>query len=614
MNATTTRAVLLYGLSGLLLILPLVASTGFFIVDEVLYFLSVHAFHSGDGLLVDNGSRVFSSGDLSMLNLLVRTDNGFAPQYPAGFAIVGSLFFEIFGARGLILINALAAIGALFVTHLLALRLFQSMAVANLSVALFAIFSFMPEYAAGYWPHMVSILSVTSSLYLLLRAIDYEAPFWWAAGSGLVLGGGLLFRLDGVFLLSTIALLTVLYAKNPLLVFAGGLVGMLPGLAFLSATNAIKFGRLNPISYGTNDGAASYPKTYIIFAVVAGVATLAVWAVRSRGGLPKPWGVVLAVIAVVAILILPQTEKLVQLLVRGTSALFIDSTSIVDVRSGVQLQSDGTLSFWGLSKKALGQSLPWLGVLAALLILPKTDHRRSISIILIFSILWSLPFVLRIWHGGLGSNMRYLLPILPALSALAAWIMLQIADRLENPVRTITIGAVIAFGMVQGWLLLAESGGPGVQQILSTYVLIAVAALVCIGLLIEKLRPASGVAVGLGLAMALMNSFSDQLAGQARRALTHDIAMDFAQITDPVVIYGAPEISVFAPAKTKALSAFVPFTKASFDKVFVAEALAADYRVIMPDTMLGMLGKTFEVLKPTPDDVPEQFSEIVATR
>ncbi|MBT8460830.1 MAG: hypothetical protein KJN60_14260, partial [Boseongicola sp.] len=201
MSPTLTRVILLSGLSLVLLALPFFASTGFFIIDEVVYVLSIQAFHTGQGLIVDNGFLNFPSDDASLLGLLVETPNGLTPQYPSGLTVLGALFFEVLGARGLLLLNALAAVGAMVVTHLLALRLFQNVAVANMAVALFVVFSFVPEYAVSYWPHMVSVLSVSLAFYLFLLALDRDRPFFWALASGLVLGSGLLFRLDGMLLL-----------------------------------------------------------------------------------------------------------------------------------------------------------------------------------------------------------------------------------------------------------------------------------------------------------------------------------------------------------------------------------------------------------------------------
>ena len=617
-STTQTRALLLYGLSVVLLVMPFFASTGFFIIDEVIYVLSVQAFHAGQGFFIDNGSQTYATEDIAMLGLLVPSAGGLVPQYPAGLAIVGSLFFEVLGARGLLLINALAAVGTLFVTHMLAMRLFDSEKVANFAVVLFAVFSFMPEFAVAFWPHMVSILSVSLAFFFFLRALDEPPAFAWAFASGLVLGGGLLFRLDGVLLLSTIALVTALYAQRPLSVFGGGALGMMPGFLLMAWINSIKFGTFNPISYGHTAGNAVDPTKYASFALVAGFATLVIWAIRMRGGVPrvagiapKVWGLVLVFAVILAALFVPQLERLLVRAVKGFYALMIDSKAIQDSRPGVWRGAENTLFLWGMTKKALGQSLPWLGMLAALFFLPTAERRRSITIILIFAALWSLPFILRIWHGGLGSNMRYFMPMLPALSALSAWVIVALLERVENPVRPIMIGVLIAIGAIQAWLMLRVSGAAGVQQILSTYVLYAVVVLVCVGLLVERARAGLGVAVGLSLAMALGNSLMDQAAAQDRRLATYEAAEAFSRVEGPVLVYSAPENAIYADRKTDVISAIAPFDNDGPDQLFVGRAIADGYRAFVPTAALQIF-PGFEAVSPSPEGLPAPFSEIVA--
>jgi len=615
-TSTQTRTLLLYGLSLLLLVWPFFASTGFFIIDEVVYVLSVHAFHAGQGLFLSNGYLNHPSEDATMLGLLLPTENGLAPQYPAGLAILGSVFFEYLGAKGLLLINALAAVGTLFLTHMLAFRLFQNLAVANLSVALWAIFSFMPEYAVGFWPHMVSIFSVLLAFYLFLRAIDEDRPFLSACASGLILGAGLLFRLDGILLLGTIALVTVLYGKKPVLIFAGGLVGLVPVFLLMGWINSIKFGTFNPISYGQSGGGID-PTKYITFAVVAGLATLTIWAVRLRGDVPavvkrapKMTALVLGLLLVAAVLLVPQLERLVRLLWRGFYVLVVDARWIADDRKGIWYGADNTMFLWGMTKKALGQSLPWLGVMVALFILPWAKHRRSVVIVLLFVVLWSLPFLLRAWHGGLGSNMRYFLPMIPFLSALCAWLILEILARLQNPARPLLIGAGIALASTQVWVMFRESGTAGVQQVLSTYILMAVVILTGAGLLVERLRVLGGIAVGLGLSMALANSVVDQSVAQTRRAATHERAEGFAQMTGPTLIYSAPENAVLADRKTEMISAIVPFDHDFADRDFVESALADGRRVFVPEIEFFQFSQWFEAVVPPQPEVPERFIEI----
>ena len=105
--------------------------------------------------------------------------------------------------------------------------------------------------------------------------------------------------------------------------------------------------------------------------------------------------------------------------ITGMHAILIDATIIQDNRAGgLQRMADGTVLFWGLPKKALAQSLPWLGCLAALAGLARAERRQSILFVLIIFAGWSVPFVVGSWHGGFGANMRYFLPSVVLLAIL----------------------------------------------------------------------------------------------------------------------------------------------------------------------------------------------------
>ena len=621
MNQTLIRTVLLTGFSLALLVAPFFVSTGFFTIDEVVYVLSVQAFHAGQGFVVDNGYHSFPSEDLSLLGLMIETPAGLTSQYPSGVTIVGALFFELLGARGLLLLNAIGAVGTLFVTFALARKLFNSVPVANLSIVLLVVFSFIPEFAVGYWPHMVSVFSVALAFYLFLNALDDEKPFRWAVASGLVLGAGLLFRLDGVLLLVPIALVSVLFGRKPLQIFMGGLLGLAPVFGVMSWINHIKFGSINPISYGSSDGGGVDPMRYVSFAVVAAVATLVIWGARTYGGAfrvtwlkPKVWSALAVAVGLAAIVGVPQGQHVALRLAQGFYALILDARSIIDLRPGIYRGPENTLFLWGMTKKALGQSLPWLGLLAALFVLPLAGRRRSIAIVLIVISIWMLPFILRIWHGGLGSNMRYFLPTLPFLAALCSWIIVEISARLDSPLKPIFAGAVLGFLSVQLWVTLRESGAAGVQQILSTYTLYAVAVLAIVGLLVRRLLPLAGVAVGLGLALSLTNSVFDQSAGQLRRAATFENAGEFSKIAGPIVVYGAPENALLANQRADIVAAIKPFTNDTFDKAYVESALSGGYRVFVPSVEFGEFTLWFEPVAPTPPNVPDGLFEIVNAR
>src|SRR6056297_2775806 len=85
-------------------------SDGLFTIDELIYLISADALARDGALTVDNGFSQFGSEDLNLW-FLVEGPNGLAPQYPPGVAILGLPFYLLFETRGLIVMNALAAVG-----------------------------------------------------------------------------------------------------------------------------------------------------------------------------------------------------------------------------------------------------------------------------------------------------------------------------------------------------------------------------------------------------------------------------------------------------------------------------------------------------------------------
>ena len=89
---------------------------------------------------------------------------------------------------------------------------------------------------------------------------------------------------------------------------------------------------------------------------------------------------------------------------------------------------------------------------------------------------WALPFLLLSWHGGLGSNMRYLLPTLPALCAVAGWLILGLVRR-AGGWRPLAAGGLVAAVAAFAWLDLVPGRSAQLHQIVSIYALLGVAGL-----------------------------------------------------------------------------------------------------------------------------------------
>ena len=561
-------------------------SDGFLNVDETVYFLGARALAATGALAVPNGWSDFASPDLRIM-ILAEGPGGLVPQYPAGTSLAGAPLIPAFGQKSLIALNVLAGIGTLFAGHALARRLFGEARVADLAVGLLVFATFWSEYVFGHWPHAISVFSTTLALVLFLDAFDREERAWRPAVlSGLVLGAGLLFRLDGVLLLPAIAAVTILWAARPIQDLAGGAAGVLPMVLVLAATNAAKFGTWNPLSYGGGGGGTNLSGHAVSFvlllATLAGLVlmrTLRDTAIAPRILRAAP----LALVAGLGIALFTPLAPHVWSLARGIRAILLDATTISDARPGVFPGPGGTLWFWGFPKKALVQSLPWLGCLALLAGAPRARHGRSIAIVLIIFTVWALPFLMRSWHGGLGSNMRYLLPTLPLLCALAAVAILDLIRRAGSGHRAMAVGCAAGLVLSLAWLRLVPGQAGYLHQIISLHLFYAVAAASLLAVIVARPVTANGAlaATGIAIGLAAVLGVSDFAAGQERRAwnAAHSEATD--RIAGPVILYGPPAAFAGASDAPDRLLATPRIPGAPADEGLVHKACDGGYRVVL---------------------------------
>lgn len=553
-------------------------STGFLLIDEVIYMLSADTFRDTGSLIIENGYDVYGSEDLTWMELLSVGPYGLTPQYPVGSAVVGGFFIGLFDEHGFYVMNALAAAATLFVTRALALELFEDERVALGAILLLVFASYFTEYAFGLWPHMVSILSVTTSFWLFMRAARHDRPIVLAILSGLALGLGLLFRVDGVLLLPAIGLLGVLYAVRPVQVFVGGAIGLIPGLTAMAYANALKFGSWSPISYG-GDYATEDPLKYVGLIALSGLGFVLTLIVRTRGLRPtRIWIIPVVVLLVAAGFLVPEVNRFTRRLMHGISVLIIDATKTIDPRPGVQLQENGTMLFWGLPKKALGQSAPWIGCLLVMFAWPWGARRRAIACVLILTALWMFPFLIRSWHGGLSLNMRYFLPVLPALCILTAWLLTELIG--ERVPRVFLYAGLGGFAASTMWALVHPTGIAGSHQILSTYVFLAI----CVATFVAGVAHTHTSSVVVmcacfGIGFAASTTVSDNILAQGARS---DTMHDFSSETGRDVVFDIFARSVFRDPNQ--IFALPHWRNETADPDFVSAVLSDGYRVLMHQT------------------------------
>ncbi|MEM9198495.1 MAG: glycosyltransferase family 39 protein, partial [Pseudomonadota bacterium] len=522
------------------------AAPGLFTIDEVIYWLDATSLAQTGDLTVTNGTGM-PAHEAFGLWLLVIGPHGLVPQYPVGSALAGAPLVAALGVQGLILLNAIAAAATLFFTHRLARAITQAEWPALVAVLILCLASFFVEYAWGVWPHAITTACVTAALLTGHWAIsaDGRAAVGWALLCGLAVGIGFLFRVDSILALPALAAAGLLYARAPFACAIGGAVGLAPALAVSMAFAWVKFGSLNPLSYGQTDGGGTTPATYLsLAALLAALLGLLILA-RQIAWQPRflaAFGLGLAGLLATAYL---APLPLLSDLAHGVHALIFDMTVVQDPRAGVVAHANGTMSFWGLWKKALGQSLPWIGLLVVLALRPGPARLRpALRLLAIACVVWSLPFAMRAWHGGLGSNMRYLLPVLPALSILAV-LALQRLPPATVRAGTLAIWGALGFLTALVWSRLAPSGWAGAHQILPLYAFLAmIAAGIWAGISGRSIPARLTFAASLGIA-AFLGPYADLATAQARRMAIEQRNAVYAEILPARSLFiGPPEYAL----------------------------------------------------------------------
>ena len=541
---------LVWGLSALILIAAFLVSPGFFSIDEASYYLGARAVAEWGSLGIDgNGYHQFHSESLR-LRFLVDGPQGLTPQYPAGSALLAAPLVPLLGGRAFILLNAVAAVLTLFTVRNICLSQYKSETVWRVAACLLMFGTFWMEYAVGVWPHMLSTYFAVQAYWLALRHLDSGGEGRrYAVLTGVFAGAGMLFRLDAALAVPAIGLILVMFAPRFVRSSFWFGLGVLPSFALASWFSFLKFGTLNPFSYGHSYGqsgnvdlAAHIP---LLTALCLILATLAL-ARKVEWRMDRNARIASLVLTAAILLVIPAMSALVLRFWDGFMALVVDLRGIHDPRIGVMQGPGGTMIFWGLIKKSLGQSMPWIGLTAMLLTgRVSTSERRFVMTLLIFIATMTILFILRSWHGGGGSNMRYFLPVLPALCILCAKLISDLWASVPNALVFATAGVWGAIVLGLAWSFLHPSGYPGVQQIVATYVLLATAlAAIAAGIPWRFQQDARRLAIalfGTGLIISLTSAIADFQETQRRRAGSHDISRTVGRVPPGSLVITLPE-------------------------------------------------------------------------
>ncbi len=565
-------------------------STGFFSLDEVIYFAGADALFRDGSLFVDNGFDEFGSEDLRIW-FLVQGQHGLTPQYPVGTALLGAPFLSVFGVRGLIIINVLAGIGTLFATRSLAKQMFGHPEIGLIAALILVLGTFWPEYVYGHWPHSISLFFVTVSLLAFNWSLDRsERAISVAAISGLALGAAMLFRLDSILALPAYFLAIVLYAQRPVALILGGALGLVPAVAMIAAANLQKFGVLNPLSYGRVTGGSTDASSHIAVASVLCLAVFFALAIRfiSIRRVDIRWVGFAVLVCAATALTVPLIYEVARNLVIGFVRLIVDSRGITRPEFGVAHLRDGTVSFWGLPKKALAQSLPWLAILFLLVFRSRQEHKRHFVVAMIFVVVWILPFLDSSWHGGLGSNMRYFIPTLPVLASVAAFLIFNLFQQTKKAPTILASGWICGVACVFGWANLHPSQWFGAHQIFPTLIFYLSAPLFLVAGLLKDSAGRLGfprvllfvVGAAIGVSSILANA--DFLNSQNRRTAMEAHSRNAGSIQESALFYGPPERFASAISNPEQIVALPDRLTGKIDTGLIALALNAGYLVLMP--------------------------------
>lgn len=426
---------------------------------------------------------------------------------------------------------------------------------------IYGVASFAVEYAIGFWPHAVTTFFVSAAVAAAACGWRGETRHEMLGFlvAGLAIGVAVNIRVDAVLAVPGLAAWILIAARRPYVGLAMLALGLAPGLAAATWINYVKFGRLSPVTYGNNRGGASldhYAKWLPVFGAVAvGFLLLGIDRVRAMLSGPLALAGLLACVAA-AVMVVPSLTALASRLARGAFPLVVNFQAIPLPGWGLYLTEQGIITAWGLPKKALLESLPY--VAATVLLLPRLfrgPNRTALALCFLFPLPFLAFFSLNTWHGG-GNNMRYFLSAVPALAILSAVALSEITHRLGERswpaliAGSAALGGAILYAEVQGY-----PAGFILQHVLPTAIMTGLVGFAVVLWLTRG--PVQGAAARamlslftLGLATATVNGWGvDMVTSQHSRARNAQVIEKAAELpTNALIVSSMLEQTPFRPA------------------------------------------------------------------
>ena len=619
--------------AGLLIALlgALFGPAGGFTIDEALYADMAHAMASRGALDITPQNLADGAPLIEKSDGLVRViDERILPQYPSLYAIIAAPFYAALGVKGLFLLNSLCAIFALLATYEIARGFSLSARTAGAAVILLGAASIFPGYVFAIWPHMLALAFLLGGAWGAQRAGlagpgKAIAP---AALAGLCFGLGVGVRVDVV--LSAIAAFfwLRLFAKPSDRIAALALIaGLAPGFLLAACLNEAKFGAFTPFTYGHAGGGTDLGR-YALIGAGVGLISLAALVVdvsakpfaRFRDQvLERRWTAfgALAVLALGGLLIAAPN------LLHGLYVLIVDLQAFAGGgRDGQVRDAFGYWTFWGLPKKALLQSMPFL----PLALLPfaaflKGQNVRMASFLILLSAAPIIFFALNAWDGGMAFNLRYYLPAAPFLVILAACGLEELAPQYKTRANLFLRGAIVGFMFAVATYSMAPAFGPRFERAMELYPQLVVSAALAIALMITILRAEAHVArlaaaalAAAALGVSVLISLSDVAGYTGLRARNAALQNAYAcALPADAAVFSAAEQMLVEPALNG-----VVVMGANLERTEEAHALIAAYhaggRCVFAHTSLAapVLGGDKAVRLEIPETAPYGDLELYA--
>ena len=408
-------------------------------VDEVAYHFMTRAVADGHPSEVFNAYREHPSAALEVpiTRAIVAHEGRLVAKYPYLLPWLAAALYPWFGFDSLILVNLMAHSAVLGLTWWLARYFLRSSGWALAAPILLSVATHFWEYAEGAWPHSLAMAFSTAAFACAVKcrasASAGGAPksaLVWALASGALAGLGAGARLDVILWVFIAAALLCGLRRGGLLLAL--VAGASLGVALLALDNYGKFGFFWPFTYRADGSAllATYGRYAPLLAVAVAltVAILVAGSGRAAAWVPSLRRFSAAAAIAVGLLLLLWAPA--RTFYGGLFDIAVDLSALDPsrVEPAMQRTTSGAVMYFGHYKKALLQSCPYLALLVVPVLRRRATPAGEPSLWPLYVPLGVLltVFATRSWHGGLGLNMRYLLPALPMTSVLTVWAMREI--------------------------------------------------------------------------------------------------------------------------------------------------------------------------------------------